>query len=157
MLLMWLPLQSSDSINDEDSVSGVSEDAVSQRTDSRANSRNDLNIGHDIVESANHAGASPTSNTIHTSRPSETVYDQPWGPIPKFGTTPPGSPSDIYPQPKTHNFTMKSFTSPYKCNHCTSLMVGIQRQGATCTGRHFSLLLCELVQVKTKVLSHWIG
>ncbi|KAK3093861.1 hypothetical protein FSP39_021152 [Pinctada imbricata] len=118
---------SSDSINEDDSVS---EDAVSQRTDSRANSRNDLNLGHDVIESANH-NSSPAS-TIHTGRPSETVYDQPWGTgLPNL--TPPGSPNDSSPKPKIHNFTMKSFSSPYKCNHCTSLMVGIQRQGATCT------------------------
>uniref|UniRef100_A0A8B9QN13 Serine/threonine-protein kinase MRCK alpha n=1 Tax=Apteryx owenii TaxID=8824 RepID=A0A8B9QN13_APTOW len=34
--------------------------------------------------------------------------------------------------PKAHQFVVKSFNTPTKCNQCTSLMVGLIRQGCTC-------------------------
>uniref|UniRef100_A0A8C5PPX3 non-specific serine/threonine protein kinase n=1 Tax=Leptobrachium leishanense TaxID=445787 RepID=A0A8C5PPX3_9ANUR len=36
------------------------------------------------------------------------------------------------PKPKAHQLVMKSFTSPTQCSHCTSLMVGLVRQGFAC-------------------------
>uniref|UniRef100_G1PUX0 Serine/threonine-protein kinase MRCK beta n=1 Tax=Myotis lucifugus TaxID=59463 RepID=G1PUX0_MYOLU len=36
------------------------------------------------------------------------------------------------PQPKAHQFSIKSFSSPTQCSHCTSLMVGLLRQGYAC-------------------------
>ena len=33
---------------------------------------------------------------------------------------------------KTHQFLIRTFSSPLKCNHCTSLMVGLTRQGVVC-------------------------
>ncbi|NXR17528.1 MRCKA kinase, partial [Cinclus mexicanus] len=33
------------------------------------------------------------------------------------------------PKPKAHQFVVKSFNTPTKCNQCTSLMVGLIRQG----------------------------
>uniref|UniRef100_A0AAY4BD44 non-specific serine/threonine protein kinase n=1 Tax=Denticeps clupeoides TaxID=299321 RepID=A0AAY4BD44_9TELE len=41
-------------------------------------------------------------------------------------------------QPKAHQFIVSSFTTPTKCNQCTSLMVGIIRQGCTCEVCNFS-------------------
>lgn len=38
------------------------------------------------------------------------------------------------PQPKAHQFSVKSFSSPTQCSHCTSLMVGLVRQGYACEG-----------------------
>ncbi|RZF34758.1 hypothetical protein LSTR_LSTR007810 [Laodelphax striatellus] len=35
-------------------------------------------------------------------------------------------------QPKSHQFLVRTFSSPTKCNHCTSLMVGLTRQGVVC-------------------------
>uniref|UniRef100_A0A8C3KDJ4 Serine/threonine-protein kinase MRCK beta n=1 Tax=Calidris pygmaea TaxID=425635 RepID=A0A8C3KDJ4_9CHAR len=35
-------------------------------------------------------------------------------------------------QPKAHQLNIKSFTSPTQCSHCTSLMVGLVRQGYAC-------------------------
>ncbi|XP_075471133.1 serine/threonine-protein kinase MRCK beta isoform X2 [Ascaphus truei] len=35
-------------------------------------------------------------------------------------------------KPKAHQLTIKSFTSPTQCCHCTSLMVGLVRQGYAC-------------------------
>uniref|UniRef100_F7E1U8 Serine/threonine-protein kinase MRCK beta n=1 Tax=Ornithorhynchus anatinus TaxID=9258 RepID=F7E1U8_ORNAN len=34
--------------------------------------------------------------------------------------------------PKAHQFSIKSFSSPTQCSHCTSLMVGLVRQGYAC-------------------------
>lgn len=51
----------------------------------------------------------------------------------------PSSPSPIYqstalttPKPKAHQLSIKTFSSPPQCTHCTSLMVGLIRQGYTC-------------------------
>uniref|UniRef100_A0A7N8X7J8 Serine/threonine-protein kinase MRCK alpha n=1 Tax=Mastacembelus armatus TaxID=205130 RepID=A0A7N8X7J8_9TELE len=42
------------------------------------------------------------------------------------------------PQPKAHQFIVKTFSTPTKCNQCTSLMVGLIRQGCTCEVCNFS-------------------
>lgn len=39
-------------------------------------------------------------------------------------------------QRKTHQFFVKSFTTPTKCHQCTSLMVGLIRQGCSCEGKN---------------------
>ena len=36
--------------------------------------------------------------------------------------------------PRKHHFSIRSFSTPVKCHHCTSLMVGLQRQGNVCEG-----------------------
>ncbi|GIY12579.1 hypothetical protein CDAR_213711 [Caerostris darwini] len=38
----------------------------------------------------------------------------------------------LTPKPKAHQFLIRSFPSPIKCNHCTSLMIGLCRQGVVC-------------------------
>ncbi|XP_060610144.2 serine/threonine-protein kinase MRCK alpha isoform X13 [Anolis sagrei] len=42
------------------------------------------------------------------------------------------------PKPKAHQFVVKSFNTPTKCNQCTSLMVGLIRQGCICEVCGFS-------------------
>ncbi|TRY55362.1 hypothetical protein DNTS_019036, partial [Danionella cerebrum] len=42
------------------------------------------------------------------------------------------------PKPKAHQFIVKTFSTPTKCNQCTSLMVGIIRQGCMCEVCNFS-------------------
>ncbi|XP_058605883.1 serine/threonine-protein kinase MRCK alpha isoform X4 [Onychostoma macrolepis] len=42
------------------------------------------------------------------------------------------------PKPKAHQFVVKTFSTPTKCNQCTSLMVGQIRQGCTCEVCNFS-------------------
>uniref|UniRef100_A0A8D2CQE5 Serine/threonine-protein kinase MRCK alpha n=1 Tax=Sciurus vulgaris TaxID=55149 RepID=A0A8D2CQE5_SCIVU len=49
----------------------------------------------------------------------------------------PGS-SGFPPKRKTHQFFVKSFTTPTKCHQCTSLMVGLIRQGCSCEVCGFS-------------------
>ncbi|XP_018542354.1 serine/threonine-protein kinase MRCK beta isoform X4 [Lates calcarifer] len=51
----------------------------------------------------------------------------------------PASPSPTYqstalttPKPKAHQLSIKTFSSPTQCTHCTSLMVGLIRQGYAC-------------------------
>ncbi|XP_062858122.1 serine/threonine-protein kinase MRCK alpha [Trichomycterus rosablanca] len=49
-----------------------------------------------------------------------------------------GSLEHSSPKPKAHQFVVKSFSVPTKCNQCTSLMVGLIRQGCTCEVCNFS-------------------
>lgn len=44
-------------------------------------------------------------------------------------------------QPKAHQLNIKSFTSPTQCSHCTSLMVGLVRQGYACDGELVKLFV----------------
>uniref|UniRef100_A0A672RFF6 non-specific serine/threonine protein kinase n=1 Tax=Sinocyclocheilus grahami TaxID=75366 RepID=A0A672RFF6_SINGR len=49
--------------------------------------------------------------------------------------TTPAAPSPIYQptlSPKAHQLSIKTFSSPTQCTHCTSLMVGQIRQGYAC-------------------------
>ncbi|XP_068751786.1 serine/threonine-protein kinase MRCK alpha-like isoform X3 [Montipora capricornis] len=36
------------------------------------------------------------------------------------------------PQPRVHKFSVRTFTTPTKCSQCTSLMIGLLRQGSIC-------------------------
>ncbi|XP_039548177.1 serine/threonine-protein kinase MRCK alpha isoform X2 [Pimephales promelas] len=49
-----------------------------------------------------------------------------------------GSLGHSSPKPKAHQFIVKSFSVPTKCNQCTSLMVGLIRQGCACEVCNFS-------------------
>ncbi|XP_063994907.1 serine/threonine-protein kinase Genghis Khan isoform X1 [Diachasmimorpha longicaudata] len=40
--------------------------------------------------------------------------------------------ANLQPKPKSHQFLVRTFSAPTKCNHCTSLMVGLTRQGVVC-------------------------
>ncbi|XP_075987608.1 serine/threonine-protein kinase gek isoform X4 [Anticarsia gemmatalis] len=60
--------------------------------------------------------ASPASSK---SSPSEMSTD------PSLGPVVPG-------KQKVHQFLVRTFSSPTKCNHCTSLMIGLTRQGVVC-------------------------
>lgn len=40
----------------------------------------------------------------------------------------------ISPQQQQHSFIIRTFVAPLKCNHCTSLMIGLIRQGLVCEG-----------------------
>ncbi|XP_028408915.1 serine/threonine-protein kinase MRCK alpha-like [Dendronephthya gigantea] len=43
-----------------------------------------------------------------------------------------------HPKPRAHKFGVKTFTSPTKCQQCTSLMIGLRRQGSVCEVCNFS-------------------
>ncbi|KAF4018347.1 hypothetical protein G4228_009992 [Cervus hanglu yarkandensis] len=54
-------------------------------------------------------------------------------------STSPSTSSEAEPvKRKTHQFFVKSFTTPTKCHQCTSLMVGLIRQGCSCEVCGFS-------------------
>ena len=44
-------------------------------------------------------------------------------------------------QPRVHKFSVRTFTTPTKCNQCTSLMVGLVRQGSICEGKEKTRIL----------------
>ncbi|XP_053489861.1 serine/threonine-protein kinase MRCK alpha isoform X3 [Ictalurus furcatus] len=83
----------------------------------------------------------------HSRSPSTTSDLEPLEPIdyPHRGTQTPTMRSGGYsssgfttPKPKAHQFVVKSFNAPTKCNQCTSLMVGLIRQGCICEVCNFS-------------------
>jgi len=47
--------------------------------------------------------------------------------------------------PQGHSFVIRTFTVPIKCYHCTSLMIGVERQGTVCEGLHLLMLFCHLI------------
>ncbi|XP_026088703.1 serine/threonine-protein kinase MRCK alpha-like isoform X4 [Carassius auratus] len=49
-----------------------------------------------------------------------------------------GSLGHSSPKPKAHQLSVKTFSVPTKCNQCTSLMVGLIRQGCACEVCNFS-------------------
>ncbi|KAK3713298.1 hypothetical protein RRG08_043878 [Elysia crispata] len=123
---------SNDSEREEDS-----EADNTSRTDSHTDSRSDLRGA---------SGGTPDSSlpreTQPFTQPYEPVYEKPWnaggspglhrGETSQASGSPSIPQSPKSPQAKTHRFIVKSFNSPYKCNFCTSLLVGLQRQGITC-------------------------
>lgn len=62
-------------------------------------------------------------------------------------------------QPKAHQLNIKSFTSPTQCSHCTSLMVGLVRQGYACDGESLRLSAfsarCPLCPSPKIIWKHW--
>ncbi|KAF4800457.1 Serine/threonine-protein kinase MRCK alpha [Turdus rufiventris] len=61
----------------------------------------------------------------------------------------PSTASEIEPiEPKAHQFVVKSFNTPTKCNQCTSLMVGLIRQGCTCEDK--APAVCPIPPEQTK-------
>ncbi|TSO25170.1 Serine/threonine-protein kinase MRCK alpha [Bagarius yarrelli] len=82
----------------------------------------------------------------HSRSPSSTSELEPLESVdyPHRGTQTPTMRSGAFssgfstPKPKAHQFVVKSFNAPTKCNQCTSLMVGLIRQGCICEVCSFS-------------------
>ena len=120
MCILFVLLQSSnESMADEES-----EDAISQ-TDSKTDSRTDL---QDTQDGAVLGGIMNTSKHSVSS-------EQEMEPLRSYSSssTPPSTPKS--PGQKVHKFLYKTFSVPYKCNYCTSLLIGVHRQGITCDGK----------------------
>ncbi|KAM4662947.1 serine/threonine-protein kinase MRCK beta isoform 2-T2 [Discoglossus pictus] len=69
----------------------------------------------------------PSTHEQHQEEPIRSQARTPTAPSPTFTPL-----SLSIPKPKAHQLTIKSFTSPTQCTHCTSLMVGLVRQGYSC-------------------------
>ncbi|KAK2191931.1 hypothetical protein NP493_42g06006 [Ridgeia piscesae] len=65
------------------------------------------------------------STTPSVTSSDSTAFDQP-----DLRTTP--LPTPPRQQLTRHKFSIQSFNTPFKCQHCTSLMVGLLRQGNAC-------------------------
>ncbi|KAJ8269907.1 hypothetical protein GJAV_G00108110 [Gymnothorax javanicus] len=84
--------------------------------------------------SAGSEGKSPKSDTLSTpTRPSD-QDDLVKSPSAGSMTTPLAQQSSLKStlKPKAHQLSIKTFSSPTQCSHCSSLMVGLQRQGYAC-------------------------
>ncbi|XP_039526026.1 serine/threonine-protein kinase MRCK beta isoform X4 [Pimephales promelas] len=89
----------------------------------------------DETSSIGDVDATPQKTDIPSSSPS--VASEQDEPVKPQATTP-AAPSPMYqptlcaPKPKAHQLSIKTFSSPTQCTHCTSLMVGQIRQGYAC-------------------------
>ncbi|CAM4692177.1 unnamed protein product [Leuciscus chuanchicus] len=95
-------------------------------------------LAHDLTfrtSSICDVDATPQKTDIPSSSPS--VASEQDEPVKPQATTP-AAPSPMYqptlcaPKPKAHQLSIKTFSSPTQCTHCTSLMVGQIRQGYAC-------------------------
>ncbi|XP_062407440.1 serine/threonine-protein kinase MRCK beta [Sardina pilchardus] len=95
-------------------------------------------LAHDLTfrtSSVSEVDATPQKSDVPSSSPSvSSEQEEP----PKPPATTPPAPSPAYqsslttPKPKAHQLSIKTFSSPTQCTHCTSLMVGLIRQGYAC-------------------------
>ncbi|CAH1263896.1 CDC42BPA [Branchiostoma lanceolatum] len=82
------------------------------------------------VDSVSLGRESKPESIPQTDSSSDLEEDLP--PAPPRPDVMPRPPSISGPRPKAHQFIVKTLTNPTKCNHCTSLMVGLVRQGVVC-------------------------
>ncbi|XP_071018653.1 serine/threonine-protein kinase MRCK beta-like isoform X4 [Oncorhynchus clarkii lewisi] len=97
-------------------------------------------LAHDLTfrtSSVSEIDATPQKSDVPSSSPS--VASEQDEPVPKPTAVTPTVPSPVYPtsllttpKPKAHQLSIKTFSSPTQCTHCTSLMVGLIRQGYAC-------------------------
>ncbi|XP_054720162.1 serine/threonine-protein kinase MRCK alpha-like [Uloborus diversus] len=73
----------------------------------------------------------PPSVASSKSNVSDNSGEMVSAPVSPIIDTRPNASSYLF-QPKVHQFLVRTFVAPLKCNHCTSLMVGLIRQGAVC-------------------------
>ncbi|XP_055969719.1 serine/threonine-protein kinase MRCK beta [Sorex fumeus] len=98
-------------------------------------------LAHDLTFRASSVGEQEASAPKTEVGPSAAVAESPEqqeGMVRTPHRPPAGSlsstqaPALAGPKPKAHQFSIKSFSSPTQCSHCTSLMVGLIRQGYAC-------------------------
>ena len=61
--------------------------------------------------------------------------------------------TNMPPKQKVHQFLVRTFSTPSKCNHCTSLMIGLTRQGVVCELCGFAchMVCCQKVPTQCPV------
>ncbi|XP_074472602.1 serine/threonine-protein kinase MRCK beta isoform X2 [Sebastes fasciatus] len=70
---------------------------------------------------------SPSTASEHEEVKAASVPASPVSPSPTYQSS-----AMTTPKPKAHQLSIKTFSSPTQCTHCTSLMVGLFRQGYAC-------------------------
>ncbi|XP_037606691.1 serine/threonine-protein kinase MRCK beta isoform X3 [Sebastes umbrosus] len=70
---------------------------------------------------------SPSTASEHEEVKAASVPASPVSPSPTYQSS-----AMTTPKPKAHQLSIKTFSSPTQCTHCTSLMVGLIRQGYAC-------------------------
>ncbi|XP_078593886.1 serine/threonine-protein kinase MRCK alpha-like isoform X19 [Branchiostoma floridae x Branchiostoma japonicum] len=93
-------------------------------------SDDEVYLSESEVDSVSLGRESKPESIPQTDSSSEPDEDLP--PAPPRPDLMPRPPSISGPRPKAHQFIVKTLTNPTKCNHCTSLMVGLVRQGVVC-------------------------
>ncbi|XP_064195674.1 serine/threonine-protein kinase MRCK beta-like isoform X1 [Anguilla rostrata] len=80
------------------------------------------------------------SRSSRTSEQDEPLKSPSAAPV----ATPPAYQSSLKssPKPKAHQLSIKTFSSPTQCSHCSSLMVGLLRQGYACEVCSFICHVC---------------
>lgn len=77
--------------------------------------------------------APPKSETVSPSSSAASEHEDVKTPSRSTGPSPTQSSSALTaPKPRSHQLSVKSFSSPPQCSHCCSLMVGLTRQGYAC-------------------------
>ena len=121
-LLFDILQSSNESIADEDS-----EDALS-RADSKTDSQTDLPLTEHMEGTMQPSPMNSSKQSLGSDTDGEALkYSE--------GSLANTSKS---PSPKIHRFQYKNFNLPIKCNYCTSLLVGVYRQGVVCSGKNIS-------------------
>ncbi|CDQ72069.1 unnamed protein product [Oncorhynchus mykiss] len=97
-------------------------------------------LAHDLTfrsSSVSEIDSTPQKSDVLSS--SISVASEQDEPVPKPPAAAPAVPSPVYltslltaPKPKAHHLSIKTFSSPTQCTHCSSLMVGLFRQGYAC-------------------------
>lgn len=102
----------------------------------------------EFLDDNNHRGhslSSSKSNLSDNSMDQHSVHSSIMG----------GGGGSISSKAKVHQFLVRTFSSPTKCNHCTSLMVGLTRQGVVCELCGFAchMVCCQKVPTQCPVPS----
>ncbi|XP_023656488.2 serine/threonine-protein kinase MRCK beta isoform X2 [Paramormyrops kingsleyae] len=99
---------------------------------------NTSSLGRDLTfrtSSITELDSAPQKADVPPSPTPATEQDEPDKPAPAAPVVTPSvyqSSALTSPKPKAHQLSIKTFSSPTQCTHCSSLMVGLIRQGYAC-------------------------
>lgn len=84
------------------------------------------------------SATSQQQSKVDVSAPLETSLDSEGSDLESEDISSASNRSGTLSHPKHHSFMIRTFVAPLKCNHCTSLMVGLIRQGLVCEACGFA-------------------